>query len=64
MHTVDLAVLQAMGKAFARPEQLLQAVDLYNLTQQSFREEVEVRCCPCEAVVACKNMGIFALHVR
>lgn len=37
MHSV-----QAEGKAFGTPEELLQAVDLYNLTQRSFRNELQV----------------------
>ena len=35
--------MQADGQAFRTPEELLSAVDLYNLTQRSFRDEMEVR---------------------
>ena len=34
---------QAEGTAFNTPEELLQAVDLYNLTQKTFRSELQVR---------------------
>lgn len=48
---------QAGGRAFGTPEELLQTVDLYNLTQRSFKEEVEVRRCPC-----LRKVNIEALH--
>jgi hypothetical protein len=37
--------MQAGGQAFRTPEELLSAVDLYDLTQRTFRDEVEVRQC-------------------
>lgn len=33
---------QAEGQAFETPEELLQAVDLYKLTQKTFRDELQV----------------------
>ncbi|BDA40407.1 Prenylcysteine oxidase [Coccomyxa sp. Obi] len=40
---LKLYALQAEGKAFGTPEELLQAVDLYNLTQRNFRDEIQDR---------------------
>ena len=38
-----LSAAQAEGRAFDTPEELLRAVDLYNLTQQTFRDVLLVR---------------------
>lgn len=35
-------MVQAAGRSFDTPEALLKAVDLYKLTQRSFREELQV----------------------
>lgn len=35
---------QEEGRAFSTPEELLQAVNLYNMTQRTFRSELQVRC--------------------
>lgn len=35
--------LQAEGHAFATPEQLLQKLELYDMTQRSMRAEIQVR---------------------
>ena len=35
--------LQGAGKSFESPEEFLEAVGLYNLTQQSLRKEIQVR---------------------
>ena len=43
---VTLCGAQAEGQAFDTPEELLKAVDLYNLTQRTFRDELLVRRLP------------------
>ena len=41
--TYSVQCFQEEGRAFSTPEELLQAVHLYNLTQRTFRSELQVR---------------------